>query len=130
MDTNGVDLLGRRRRRRHSAEFKAKVIAKCRQPGVSIAGMALAHGLNANMLRKWVIEAEARSGAEAVKPGVTLEGAEPQRPAPSFVPLGLPSPCEEATMRIELHRAGTTVNVTWPVAAASECAAWMRELLR
>jgi transposase-like protein len=34
---------GGRKRRRHSAEFKAKVVAACRQPGVSMAAVALAH---------------------------------------------------------------------------------------
>jgi hypothetical protein len=33
-------------------------------------------------------------------------------------------------IRIELQRGATTVTVTWPASAASECAAWMRELLR
>jgi transposase-like protein len=56
MNTYGIDLMGRRRRRRHSAEFKAAVIQECMRPGVSIAAVALAHSLNANMLRKWVIE--------------------------------------------------------------------------
>ena len=60
MNTYGVDLMGRRRRRRHSAEFKASVIEECLRPGVSIAAVALAHGLNANMLRKWVIDGEHR----------------------------------------------------------------------
>ena len=35
-------------RRRHDAEFKAKVLADCDEPGASISGVALAHGLNAN----------------------------------------------------------------------------------
>ena len=56
MDTTGTDLLGRRRRRRHSGEFKETVIRECMVAGVSIASVALRHGLNANMLRKWVIE--------------------------------------------------------------------------
>ncbi|WP_159918411.1 transposase, partial [Pantoea sp. 18069] len=38
--------------------FKAAVIQECMRPGVSIAAVALAHSLNANMLRKWVIDAE------------------------------------------------------------------------
>ena len=52
MDTYGVDLMGRRRRRRHGAAFKATVIEECMLPGISMAAVALAHGLNANMLRK------------------------------------------------------------------------------
>ena len=45
-----------RRRRHHSAEFKAKVVEACTGPGVSMAAVALAHGLNANLLRRWVVE--------------------------------------------------------------------------
>jgi transposase len=31
---------------------------------------------------------------------------------------------------IELRRGATTVKVAWPLAAAADCAAWLRELLR
>jgi transposase len=48
----------RRRRRTHSAEFKAQVVAACRTPGVSSAAVALEHRLNANLLRRWVTEDE------------------------------------------------------------------------
>jgi len=74
---------GRRHRRQHSAEFKAKVVAACRKPGVSIAAVALANGLNANLLRRWVVTEE-----QEAKP------------------------------------------VGWPLVAAGDCAAWLRELLR
>lgn len=57
MNTYGIDLMGRRRRRHHSAEFKAAVIQECMHPGVSIVAVALVHSLNANMLRKWLIDA-------------------------------------------------------------------------
>ena len=49
---------GRRRRRHHSVFFKAEAVGECQQPGVSIAAVALARGLNANLLRRWVNEAE------------------------------------------------------------------------
>ncbi len=54
MDTNVSVALPSRRRRRHTPEFKARVIAECLQPGVSLAAVALANGLNANFLRTWV----------------------------------------------------------------------------
>ena len=41
-------------RRVHDAEFKAKVLGECRQPGASIAAVALRHGLNANVVRQWL----------------------------------------------------------------------------
>jgi transposase len=40
-------------RRRHSKELKAQVLAECAQPGASVAGVALAHGINANVVHKW-----------------------------------------------------------------------------
>jgi len=46
----------RRVKRRHSPEFKARVIAACEARGASVAGIALAHGVNANLVRKWIIE--------------------------------------------------------------------------
>ena len=49
---------GRQRRRRHSEEFKAEVVRACRRRGVSIAAVALANGLNANLVRRWVDAAE------------------------------------------------------------------------
>lgn len=45
-------------RRRYTPEFKAWMIEQCRRPDVSLAGLALANGLNANMLRKWVVKRE------------------------------------------------------------------------
>lgn len=49
--TEKVVETGRRRRRRHSALFKAEAVGACQQPGVSIAAVALARRLNANLLR-------------------------------------------------------------------------------
>lgn len=127
MDTYGVDLMGRRRRRRHSAEYKASVIAECMKPGVSMAAVALAHSLNANMLRKWVIDAE---HAGVRPPKATPPVQDVPLPGPSFVPLALTAPPVEGDIRIELHRSGTTVNIVWPAAAARECAAWLSDWLR
>ena len=127
MNTYGVDLMGRRRRRRHSAEFKASVIEECLRPGVTIAAVALAYGLNANMLRKWVIDGEHRLAAP--EPAVPPPESPPM-PAPTFVPLALPAPVVDGEIRLELQRAGTTVKIVWPASAARDCAAWLRDWLR
>jgi len=129
MNTYGVDLMGRRRRRRHSAEFKTKVIGECLRPGVSIAAVALAHSLNANMLRKWVIDAEHKRGQPAPVPAPT-PAEDIALPPPDFVPLALQSPAVDGDIRIELQRSGTTVKIVWPAAAARDCAAWLSDWLR
>ena len=119
----------RRRRRRYSEEFKAEVIRACQHPGVSIAAVALANGLNANLLRRWVANAErdAQPGIEATP----MINAQPSQ-TPAFLPLQLAAPTREPPpeIQIELCRGGTTVKVNWPASAAAECASWMRELLR
>ena len=49
---------GRRYRRQYSSEFRAQVIEAASQPGVSVAAIALANGMNANLLRRWVIRVD------------------------------------------------------------------------
>jgi transposase len=113
---------GRRRRRLHSDEFKADAIAAAAQAGVSMAAVALARGINANLLRRWVRDTE-------VPPVKALRST--ASAPPTFVPVQLPEPAAPAgDIRLELRRGTTTITVAWPMAAAAECASWMRELLR
>jgi transposase len=127
----------RPRRRAYSVEFKASVLEQCRRSGASLAGVALGHGINPNMVHRWMREDRQR-----------LELIELQRGASAFVPLQLPpSPTVDPSLtgcvqpiadqgvvaegiRIEIHRAGGKVTVTWPLPSASECGAWLREWLR
>ena len=43
-----------RRRREHSAEFKQELVGRSLQSGVSVAAIAMEHGINANLLRTWM----------------------------------------------------------------------------
>ena len=112
-----------RRRRFHSEEFKAQAVLASQQPGVSMAAVAMAHGINANLLRRWV-HAAALPMAESTTDKVTEPGG--------FIALPMPQACHTTTepIRIELRRGSTTIAVTWPATSADACAAWMRELLR
>ena len=131
MNTSGAVQSSRRRRRTHSPEFKAKVVAACRQPGVSIAAVALANQLNTNLLRRWVVTQERAQAANAL---------EAFSPAPAgliaadaaFVPVAVERPCAAAAQEIviELRRGSTSVKVSWPLAGAAACGAWLGELLR
>jgi transposase len=87
-----------------------------------MASVALARGINANLLRRWVRDAE-------VLPTRTLERASPA--APVFVPVRLPdATVPMGEIRIDVKRGATTITAAWPIAAAAECATWIRELLR
>ena len=107
-------------RRRHDDELKVKVLSECGVPGASVAQVALAHGLNANLVHKW------RRQAAGAKPSVT--------PAemPTFIPVAM-APAAALVVndiRIELRRGALAVNVTWPLAESAQCAGWLRELLK
>jgi transposase-like protein len=112
------------RRRRHSQEFKQKVVQACMQPGVSIAAVALHHRLNANLLRRWVAAHEVHNTAAPVREPMILRTAE-------FVPLPLDATATiSQDIVIEVRRGAATVTVRWPRAAAAECASWLQGWLR
>ncbi|TEF58520.1 transposase, partial [Pseudomonas aeruginosa] len=47
-------------RRSYPKSFKAQVVEECTQPGASVAGVALSHGLNANLVHKWIRRQQAQ----------------------------------------------------------------------
>lgn len=116
----------RRTRRRHSAEFKAQIAGACQQPGVSIAAVALANGLNANLVRRWVVEHE--GGNRAL---IATGPASSQQAPPAFVPLEFAAaPLPAGDIRIELRGRTVSAAISWPLSAAEACAAWLRTVLR
>jgi transposase-like protein len=123
MDTSAPELPGRRLRRQYSTEFRAQVIEAASQPGVSVAAIALANGMNANLLRRWISMAR---GREMMVGSVT--GTSPT--VQGFVPLATPSPGSERDVRIELSRGTMSIKVSWPVSAAGACALWVREVMQ
>ena len=94
-----------------------------------MASVAMANGVNANLVRRWVLESEGEVAGEPEGVVAVASMAAAQLPS-SFVQVPLPSAGAMPDIRIELQRGPTKVVVTWPCTAASECAAWMRELLR
>lgn len=110
------------KRRRHSAELRTRVLEACRQPGASIARVALENGLNANLVHKW--RQRAAEGQRAPKDVV---------PVAEFVSLPiLPAvaPTLAADIRISIRRGGTTLDIQWPVSGAEACAQWLGEVLK
>jgi transposase-like protein len=123
MDTLAPELPGRRLRRQYSTEFRARVIEAASQPGVSVAAIALANGMNANLLRRWISMAR---GREMMMGAVT--GTSPT--VQGFVPLAMASSGSERDVRIELSRGSMSIKASWPVSAAGACALWVREVMR
>lgn len=113
-------------RRRHSEEFKAQVLAACAEAGASVSAVAQSFGVNDNLVHQW----RRGRGYKASRP-VAANAA-----APQFLALSLPAPAAAVAteglepIRVELSRGALSVSVSWPLAASSQCAAWLRELLR
>jgi len=107
-------------RRRYSGELKAEVLAKCDAPGASVAQVAMAHGINANVVHRW--RQLAREGRTVVA-----------RPRSEFVPVSLTTsapPGSGGDIRIQLRRGATAMTICWPLSAAVECAGWLRDWLK
>jgi len=62
----------RRRRRRYTTAQKLAMVRECLEPGASLAGVALAHQANANMVRKWVVKFQRGGFGEAAESGMAL----------------------------------------------------------
>ena len=43
-------------RRTYSREYKLEIVEECSAPGVSVAGVALSHRINANLVRRWIVQ--------------------------------------------------------------------------
>ena len=115
--------------RRHSDEFKARVIALALQPHASLASVALANEINANMLRRWV-----RASSPTSAPSTVVRDDRNSQ-ALSFVQLPMqvdkptpaPASVTSSVVEVQIHRGETKVVVSLPL--ISDSAAWVREVL-
>jgi len=90
-----------RRRRRHSAEFKAKAVQE-----------------------RWVAEQEAKNGAPEDRELMRV-------PQGEFIPLRIGEPTTAVPdIQIEVRRGATTISLRWPGSAAAQCAQWLQGWLR
>ena len=115
------------KRRVHSAEFKARILSECRQPGASVSAVAIAHGLNTNVVRKWL------AGRGLKRMGVMASAPSGMAPSLRFVPVELTrSPVaaaiSEPDIRIELQRSGLHVKLQCAASASALYAAQLRAL--
>ena len=117
-----------RRRGRYRDQFKRQIVAACREPGVSTAAIALANGLNTNMVRRWVVESSQGSSRQLANVTTPLVS---ERINPGFIPVKLapPAPVTQGDIRIELQHARGAIQIHWPMGASSQCAQWLREVL-
>jgi transposase len=104
---------------RHSypKSFKAQVVQECLQPGASIASVALGHGINANLVRKWIPLCRDLGGKNL----------------PAFLPLTLEPNVQtraDPTIKIDVPCGHGQLVVNWPANDPEGCARFVRGLTR
>ncbi len=91
-------------RRRYDPAWKERLVAACLEPGVSVSRLALEHGINANLLRKWIKTAKEAIGlpppalsafipvqVSAAEHSLPMQSSSVDRPATRKVSATLPN---------------------------------------
>ncbi|WP_288688694.1 transposase [uncultured Acinetobacter sp.] len=106
-----------------SAEFKQQIVQACKAPEVSIASVALQHGLNTNLVSKWIrlIDAKLRSDRSPL----------PNKSA--FIALSCsapldPNPTDMLTVQITLPHSKAEIGLKWQVSKISALAELLKVL--
>ena len=105
----------------HTIEFKNRLVGLCRQPGTSVAAVALAHGLNANLLRRWIKRYQAPAPIPIAATSAKLVPIQVDVPAADSV---------SSAIELEIQRGSAHVSIRWPAAAPSACAQWLGAWLK
>jgi transposase len=103
-------------KRVYDEAFKAELIRQCLVPGTSTAATAMAHGINANLVRRWIVQHGARDGRSVAPPMLLPVSVRPQPSASSPAPASQ-APALPQCIEIEFH--GACVRLHGPVDAQS-----------
>ena len=88
---------------------------------MSISGVALAHGINANQLRRWMKQFSVASKHPVVPT--------PAKLVPVQVETDNTSPTNE-DIQFDIRRGSTRINIRWPMDKAEACAQWLGAWLK
>ena len=97
----------------YSAAGKRALIHACLQPGISVAGSALANGVNANLLRKWIRQFQDKQPRTHWPSAASTTNRHP------LIPL-LPIQLTDPIPREEAGPERTTVKSATPIDAPSD----------
>ena len=102
-----------RQRSSYPKPFTAPVVQACLQPAATVSSVAIRHGINANVIRKWL----------------PLYRDQPPATLPAFVPVrATPKRTADASVIIELPLGEQSVTVKWPASDPEGCARFVRGL--
>ena len=112
-----------KKRRTYSAEFKQQIVQACKAPDVSIASVALQHGLNTNLVSKWIRLIDGKPGNDR----------SPLPNKPAFIALSCsapldPTPTDMLTVQITLPHSKVEIGLKWQVSEISALAELLKAL--
>ncbi|MFX5279543.1 transposase [Acinetobacter baumannii] len=112
-----------KKRRTYSAEFKQQIVQACKAPDVSIASVALQHGLNTNLVSKWIRLIDGKLGNDR----------SPLPNKPAFIALSCsapldPTPTDMLTVQITLPHSKVEIGLKWQVSEISALAELLKAL--
>ena len=124
----------RRTHRTYTREFKAELVVACQQPGASIAAIAGAHAMNANVLHRWLKE-HARSGChgQSDRSNANRSSVALRQHIPAFIPVQLPMAGAESAaqaIKVEIRKGALTMSITWPGSASADFASWAASIFK
>ncbi len=120
-----------RTRRMYSTQFKSELLASCMLPGASVGAIAAAHGMNADVLRRWL-----KKHRQHATHAPSTPPASGHTSSAGFIALDLsalqaaPAACAAQTIELRCQRGDTLVSVAWPLSGAAECASFLLQVLR
>jgi transposase len=115
-DQMSEEVTERMANRRHSAEFKAQVVAQCLVRGASVIAVAKANGISDSLLYSWISKHRSKSIA-------------PSKPsAAEFIELPV-SQASDMPIHVEVRKGSLQMSIDWPSSAAVAAAVWLREVL-
>tara|TARA_R110000851_G_scaffold333421_1_gene512870 strand:- start:981 stop:1421 length:441 start_codon:yes stop_codon:yes gene_type:complete len=135
-------------RRTYSPQFKAELVAQCLEGHTSLTALAVDHGMNPNVLHRWVTE-HARYGKHslqsvqatpddqtiditpanwvALKPAHAVQAPKSNNAKAASTPSRSAAP--DTIAELELSARGLTIKVSWPTRDYQAFARWTREVL-
>ena len=117
LDGAVVERVLRNGKRMYVHEFKLGLVRRCQQHGVSVSAVALEHGINANLLRKWI---DKHAGEVGAREGPALLPVEVVSTGASAAACCVPSNRVGTTSgTIEIELAGARVRLRGAVDEAS-----------
>lgn len=125
------------KRGRYSPALKAHLVAACSEPGASVAAIALANGLKAKLLYRWVSEqrqkqSSANSATGFVQLATTLPAAA-AGPTSSYAHFAMRTAAQGAAAaeHLQLHfsRGDLQISLNLPAHQHTQCAALLKLVL-